>query len=215
VSLDYASLREHMITGQLIPRGISDKRVLAAFKKVPRHEFVPAEERDDSYGDFPLPIGESQTISQPYMVALMTELLKLTGTEKILEVGTGSGYQAAILAELAAEVYSIERIQTLADGAHEVLARLGYNNVTIAVGDGTMGLKKNAPYDAIMVTAGAPDIPKELIEQLGEGGRLVVPQGGCYSQRLTLVTKRKNKIEATDVCGCVFVPLIGKAGWTR
>lgn len=204
-----------MVREQLVPRGIVDEKVLSVFRKVPRHEFVPGNEAGGAYGDYPLPIGEGQTISQPYMVAAMTEILDLKKSDKVLEIGTGSGYQAAILAELAGEVYSVERVQALADWAKENLKRLGCTNVKIRVGDGTLGWSENAPYDAIVVTAGSPEVPKALVEQLNEGGRLTIPVGGYYSQMLTKVQKLKGKIKATDVCGCVFVPLIGRQGWDK
>jgi len=208
-------LRQRMVREQLLPRGIVEEKVLSVFRKVPRHEFVPESEAGSAYGDYPLPIGEGQTISQPYMVAAMTELLDLKKSDKVLEIGTGSGYQAAVLAELAGEVYSVERVQPLADRARENLKKLGCANVKIKVGDGTLGWGENAPYDAIVVTAGSPEVPKALIEQLSEGGRLAIPVGGRYSQMLTKVQKLKSKIKATDVCGCVFVPLIGRQGWDK
>jgi len=208
-------LRERMVREQLVPRGIIEEKVLSAFRQVPRHKFVPESEAGSAYGDYPLPIGEGQTISQPYMVAAMTELLDLKKSDKVLEIGAGSGYQAAILAELAGEVYSVERVQPLADLAKENLKMLGYANVKIKIGDGTLGWSENAPYDAIVVTAGSPEVPKALVEQLNEGGRLAIPVGGRYSQMLTKVQKLKGKIKATDVCGCVFVPLIGRQGWDK
>ena len=202
-----------MVADQLIPRGIADPRVLDAFRKVPRHEFVGEKFTAGAYEDHPLPIGEGQTISQPYMAALMTELLALGGGEKVLEIGTGSGYQAAILAELAGEVYSVERAAALAQQARAALDRLGYETVRIDVRDGTLGWKESGPYDCMIVTAGAPKIPQSLVEQLKEGGRLVIPVGGNFSQMLTLVEKTPEGIRTLDVCGCVFVPLIGKEGW--
>lgn len=204
-----------MVEEQLMPRGISDKRVLEVFRKVPRHEFVPCEFTRNAYEDRPLPIGEGQTISQPYMAALMTECLELKGAEKVLEIGAGSGYQAAILAELAKEVFSVERIESLAETAGNTLRKLGYNNVEIKVGDGTLGWREHAPYDGIMVTAGAPEVPRYLVDQLAEGGRLVIPVGSSFSQVLTVVRKKSGKAEAREVCGCVFVPLIGEAGWKK
>ncbi len=197
---------------QLKGRGIKDGRVLNAMEKVPRHRFVPAGLGREAYGDYPVPIGESQTISQPYMVALMTEHLRLKGGERVLEVGTGSGYQTAILAELAEEVYTVERIGTLSRRAEELIRELGYTNVAFRVGDGSGGWLENAPYDGIMVTAGAPRVPDVLIKQLNEGGRLVIPVGGSYSQDLTLVEKEGGKISERCISGCVFVPLIGKHG---
>ena len=204
-----------MVEEQLIPRGIKDLRLLQAFQKVPRHKFVTEKYSDSAYGDFPLPIGAEQTISQPYMVALMTQCLELAGGETVLEIGTGSGYQAAILAELTGRVYSVERMADLAEQAEIRLKELGYHNVQIKTGDGTTGWQKYAPYDEIIVTAGAPAIPNPLIEQLGVGGRLVIPIGGSFNQILTVVNKHKDKIETEEICGCVFVPLLGKYGWPR
>lgn len=202
-----------MVKEQLIPRGISDRRVLEAFDRVQRHKFVPLDMQKIAYADNPLPVGEGQTISQPYMVALMTEKLALKGDEKVLEIGTGSGYQAAILAELAKEIYSIERFTMLAERARETLECTGYKNVKIMTGDGTLGWGEYAPFDRIIVTAGAPHIPETLFAQLKEGGRMVIPVGGGLSQVLTVVEKEDGRIKAHDICGCVFVPLVGKEGW--
>lgn len=210
---NFEYLRSEMVEMQLIPRGISDTGVLDAFRRVPRHEFVPENIRSAAYDDCALPIGEGQTISQPYMVAIMTELLKLKGNEKVLEVGTGSGYQAAILAELCRKVFSIERIEALSLRTEKILKKLGSTNIELVVGDGTEGYSKEAPYDGIIVTAGCPDIPKPLVDQLAEGGRLVIPVGERYLQTLTVVTKEESKITAEESVGCVFVPLIGKFGW--
>jgi protein-L-isoaspartate(D-aspartate) O-methyltransferase len=213
---DFDMMRNAMLEEQLIGRGISDKKVLEAFRRVPRHEFVGKDFLQSAYNDYPLPIGENQTISQPYMVALMTESLKLTVGERILEIGTGSGYQAAILAELVKEVYSVERFQNLADTASSILGRLGYKNVKIRAGDGTLGWEEFAPYDGIIVTAGAPGIPESLIKQLKDGGRLVIPIGSSgFGQILTLVEKIGKTIRTSEICGCMFVPLIGKEGWSR
>jgi len=211
--MDLEKLRAEMVEFQLKARGIADPRVLTAMGKVERHRFVPANLIDSSYDDYPLPIGEGQTISQPYMVAIMTELLELKGNEKVLEVGTGSGYQAAILAELAKQVITMERYKTLADKAQKLLLEMGYTNVEVRTGDGTEGYKPEAPYDGILVTAACPDIPPPLIEQLAEGGRLVLPIGDRYLQTLTLVRKRAGKIDIGRSIGCVFVPLIGKYGF--
>lgn len=214
--LDFDLIRKRMVDEQLIGRGISDKFVLDAFRKVPRHRFIDNEYLESAYGDFPLPIGNSQTISQPYMVALMTECLALKGNEKVLEIGTGSGYQMAILAEIAREVYSVERIGELADNAKKILDRLGYVNYKISVGDGTLGWEEYAPYDGIIVTAGAPGIPESLVRQLKEGGRLVIPIGSSgFGQVLTIVEKQGKAVKMKEVCGCVFVPLIGKEGWSN
>lgn len=205
--------RRQMVQGQLIARGITNKKVLDAFMKVPRHKFVPERYINDSYGDYPISIGEGQTISQPYMVALMTERLGLKKTDKVLEIGTGSGYQAAILAELADAVYSIERFFDLSEKAESILKDLGYDNIKLKVGDGTLGWEEFAPYDGIIVTCGAPSVPEPLKEQLNENGRLVIPLGGKFSQGLVLVRKQKESFTEEDICGCVFVPLIGKYGW--
>ncbi len=202
-----------MVEQQLIPRGISNERVLEAFRTVERHVFIPAELQDSSYEDHPLPIGEGQTISQPYMVALMTQCLDLKGDEKILEIGTGSGYQAAILATIVKEVYSVERVELLAKRAESALKKLGYNNVKIKVGDGTLGWREYAPYDGIIVTAAAPKIPDTYTEQLNIEGKLVIPTGTRFSQILTVAEKKTDGIRAREVCGCVFVPLLGKDGW--
>ena len=208
-------LREMMVTRQLEPRGITNRRVLEAFLDVPRDEFVPGVDLTESYGDHPIPIGEGQTISQPYMVAVMTQCLKLTGEEKVLEIGTGSGYQAAILSRLARTVYSVERIESIARRTDELLRRKNYDNINIKVGDGTLGWPEYGPYDGIIVTAGSPGIPSPLVEQLAEGGRLVIPAGSGYSQRLLVLTRRGDEIIQRDEGGCVFVPLIGEYGWDR
>jgi len=210
---DFKSLREEMVTEQIMRRGVVAPRVIEAFRKVPRHLFVPEEFRSHSYNDHPLPIGEGQTISQPYIVALMTDLLGLSGEEKVLEIGTGSGYQAAILAELGREVYTVERHKLLAERAERILKELNYQNVKVLVGDGTKGWKEFAPYQRIMVTASAPDVPQPLFEQLDEMGKLVIPIGGRWSQDLTLVEKKKSKMTRKYICGCVFVPLIGEYGY--
>jgi len=211
--VDYKRLREEMVRTQLAPRGIRDKKVLDVFLRVEREKFVPPSSRKDAYKDFPLSIGEGQTISQPYMVALMTECLELSGKEKVLEIGTGSGYQTAILSLLSKEVYSVERIPSLAERAKKTLKELGYNNVKIFIRDGTLGLKEYSPYDRILVTAGAKDVPPPLIEQLGEGGIMVIPVGDIYCQDLMVIRKRKGKVYSKKVEKCVFVPLIGKYGW--
>lgn len=213
--MDYEILRERMVREQLIPRGIKNQKVLDAFRKVERHKFIPENLRNSAYADFPVPIGEGQTISQPYIVALMTECLNLNGQDKVLEIGTGSGYQAAILAELAGEVYTIERFETLAKRAEAILNELGYTNIKIKVGDGTLGWEETAPFDKIMITAASPQIPLPLTEQLKENGKLILPLGESFSQVLTLVEKKKSKLEFMDICGCVFVPLVGKHGWSN
>jgi protein-L-isoaspartate(D-aspartate) O-methyltransferase len=205
--------RNRMVDDQIIPRGVRDERVLAALRKVPRHEFLPEAIRGMAYADNALPIGEGQTISQPYMVGLMTELLALKGTERVLEIGTGSGYQAAVLAELCEKVYTVERIKTLADRARATLDRLGYRSVAIKVYDGTYGWKDMAPFDAILVTAGSPDIPAPLVEQLKEGGKMVIPVGTRYGQELIRIIKTAEGTLQEQSIPCVFVPLIGNHGW--
>jgi len=209
---DFAEARQRMVATQLRGRGISDERVLQAMAKVPRHLFVPGGAYA-AYDDTPLAIGCGQTISQPYMVAAMTEALALQGHEKVLEVGTGSGYQAAVLAELCREVYSVERITGLAERAQRILSDLGYRKVEVVVGDGTLGLPEHAPYDGIIVTAATPSLPPPWGEQLAEGGRIVAPVGDRWSQSLTIATKQAGEIKQRSSFGCVFVPLIGKYGF--
>ena len=211
--MEYATARNRMVESQLISRGIKDARVLDTMRKVPRHRFVEEALYSQAYNDHPLPIGDKQTISQPYMVALMTEALDLRGPEKVLEIGTGSGYQTAILAELAEKIYSIERIRTLSNKAQRILDDLGYFNVVLKVGDGSLGLKEESPFDAIMVTAGSPDIPQPLVDQLAMGGRLVVPVGDRYTQALMKIVRVKEGITKTDLGGCRFVNLLGTHGW--
>jgi len=210
---DYAVARQRMVAEQLIPRGIKDPRVLRAMGKVHRHLFLEEALWGRAYGDYSLPIGAKQTISQPFMAALMTEALELEGHERVLEVGTGSAYQTAILAELSAKVYSVERMKPLALRAMQRLESLGYYNVLIRVGDGSVGWKEMAPFDAILVTAGAPQIPMPLVEQLGENGRLVVPVGQIKNQVLKKGTKRGADISWTDLANCTFVKLVGQQGW--
>jgi len=209
----YEQQREAMVATQIEGRGVKDPRVLAAMRKIPRHIFVQEALWERAYDDHPLPIGEGQTISQPYMVAVMTEALKLKGEEKILEIGTGSGYQTAILAELSEQVFTIERIDLLTKMARRNLDRLGYTNVVFRTGDGTIGWQDQAPFDGILVTAGAPTVPRYLFEQLAENGRMVVPIGGMHGQELMLVRKKDGQPIKTRYFGCVFVPLIGKDGW--
>ena len=202
-----------MVEDQLISRGVRDPRVIAAMKKIPRHLFVEEALQNQAYTDHPLPIGEKQTISQPYIVALMTEALELIGTEKVLEIGAGSGYQTAVLAELAQKVFSIERIRPLAIKARKLLFELGYFNVEIKIFDGTYGWVEESPFDAIIVTAGGPDIPQPLLDQLAVGGRLVIPVGDAYVQDLIRLRKKEDGIHKEDLGGCRFVKLIGKYGW--
>ncbi len=209
----YYKARKQMVEEQLRRRGIKDERVLDVMLKVPRHLFVDESLRSRAYGDYPLPIGEDQTISQPYIVALMTEALQLKGDEKVLEIGTGSGYQTAILAELCSYVFSIERFQSLADKAMKLLENLGYTNIKIKVGDGTLGWPEKAPFNGIIVTAGSPDIPKPLIEQLKMEGIIVIPVGGKFSQTLYAAKKTPKGLEYRDLGDVRFVRLIGLYGW--
>jgi protein-L-isoaspartate(D-aspartate) O-methyltransferase len=209
----YADLRQRMINEQIIARGIQDERVLEALKKVPRHWFVPEEYAHIAYSDSPLPIGNGQTISQPYIVALMTELLELEGDETVLEVGTGSGYQAALLAHLAQRVYTIERHAILAEKAEKVLQLLGLNNVSVHVGDGSLGLQKYSPYQAMVVTAAAPRVPQQFFDQLDEGGRLVIPEGGLGGQILDRWRKSGREYKQEHIAPVAFVPLRGEYGW--
>jgi protein-L-isoaspartate(D-aspartate) O-methyltransferase len=211
--INWEALRANMVATQLVPRGISDERVLAAMRKVPRHLFVGPGMESSAYGDFALPIGEGQTISQPYMVALMTQELRLTGGEKVLEIGTGSGYQTAILARLADRIFSVERVEPLARRARKTLDDLGVSNVSIRVGDGTIGWKEFAPFDRIIVTAGAPEIPRSLLDQLADPGVMVIPVGSHGFQELRIVSRQAGQTSAAAAGGCVFVPLVGKEGW--
>ena len=211
---NFDALRKRMVETQLMARGIKDQRVLKAMLKVPRHLFVDEALWDRAYGDHALPIGEGQTISQPFMVAIMTELLELKGEEKVLEIGTGPGYQAAILAELCAKVCTVERIGALGMRARRILDFLGYSNVAVRTFDGTYGWRDEAPFDAIIVTAASPDIPQPLFEQLKEGGKMVIPVGDRSLQTLTVATKMPGgKMEVGRSIGCVFVPLLGAYGF--
>jgi len=211
--MDYVKQRKLMVEHQLIRRGIGDEKVLAAFGKVQRHNFVPPAFKEAAYADHPLPIGFGQTISQPYMVAIMTEALGLKGGEKVLEVGTGSGYQAAILAEICGEVYTVEKDERLLEHAKKIISQEGYRNVRFNCDDGTKGWKEKGPFDGIIVTAAAPFVPDTLKEQLADGGRLVIPVGTMFGQMLVVVTKKGDAFTREDVCGCVFVPLVGEHGW--
>ena len=204
-----------MVRTQIEGRGIHDPAVLRAMRKIPRHRFVPEALQEQAYEDGPLAIGHKQTISQPYTVAAMSEALDLTGKERVLEIGTGSGYQTAILAELAEWVYSIERIPELAKTARTVLDELGYDNVAIRVGDGTRGWKSEAPFHCIIVTAGAPQVPEPLLQQLAEAGRLVIPVGDPYTQSMTRVTRRGKEFITENLGAYRFVELIGEYGWDK
>lgn len=211
----YSVERQSMVETQLRARGIKDERVLAAMARVPRHEFVAEPFRREAYEDHPLPIGENQTVSQPYIVAIMLQALELDGSERVLEIGTGSGYQTALLAELAREVFSVERYASLAMSAEEVIHRLNYMNVSIRIGDGTQGWPEKAPFDAITVTAAAPRVPAALFGQLREGGRMIVPVGPAYAQELMLIRKENDSPMITKMEGCRFVPLIGEHGYSE
>ena len=212
-SARFARERERMVEEQLIARGVRDPRVIEVMRRLPRHVFVDEALRDRAYGDHPLPIGEGQTISQPFIVGRMTELLQLTGREKVLEVGTGCGYQAAVLAELAERVCTMERIPRLASRARETLERLGYRNVWVRTANGTLGWPDEAPFDRILVAAGGPGVPPPLFEQLAEGGRMVIPVGEVTGQVLQVIEKVQGTMRVTQDSGCVFVKLVGKYAW--
>ena len=199
-----------MVEQQLRRRGIHDERVLRTMEEVPRHEFIPEERRHRAYHDEPVPIGEEQTISQPYIVAIMTQLLAVEPESRVLEVGTGTGYQAAVLSRLARQVYTMERHASLAERAQEIFRRLGYENIEVVVGDGTRGLVEHAPYDRMLVAAAAPSIPPALLQQLAEGGRMVMPVGSPEMQVLQLVRKSGGEMFTSNLEGCRFVPLVGE-----
>lgn len=209
----YQGAREKMVEQQIARKGIRDERVLSAMRKVPRHLFVSPQSQSLAYADRPLRIGSGQTISQPYIVALMTELLEVQPEHRVLDVGTGSGYQAAILGELATEVHSIERHPELAETAKTLLKKLGYSNIRVHMGDGSQGLVSKAPFDRIIVGAAAPSVPDALLEQLAEGGRLVIPVGSRFSQHLAVWEKHEGVLKETRDSSVVFVPLIGEYGW--
>jgi protein-L-isoaspartate(D-aspartate) O-methyltransferase len=213
--MEFRELRDLMVKTQLIPRGIKDERVLAAMKKVPRHLFVDEPMQHRAYDDSAIPIGEGQTISQPYMVAVMTEFLELKGTEKVLEIGTGSGYQAAVLAELAKEIYTVERVAVLAERAEERYRELGYANIRVKVADGTLGWPDASPFDRIIITAGTPKVPAPLLQQLADQGILIAPVGDRFSQQIIKVKKTGDTIVEEYLTPCVFVPLIGQYGWKK
>lgn len=213
-SQGFSEQRERMIQKQLITRGVRDSRVLSAMNRVPRKQFVPLQLQGEAYEDWPLPIGFGQTISQPFTVAFMTEALKLSGPEKVLEIGTGSGYGAAVLACLATEVHTIERIASLAQQAQSRLARLGFDNVHVHTANGTLGLPNHAPFDAVIVTAGAGELPAPYVEQVADGGRIVIPIGAApTSQTLFRFTRRGAELYAENLGQFAFVPLIGEHGW--
>ena len=213
ISKKYDRKREEMVRSQIEARGIRDPLVLSAFRTVPRHLFVSEALRDQAYGDYPLPIGEQQTISQPYIVAEMTQALELGKDDRVLEIGTGSGYQAAILAQIVFRVYTVERRRTLYMQARNLFDQLNYHNIVTKYADGTKGWQEESPFDAIIVTAGAPEVPEVLINQLTEGGRLVVPVGNQHTQDLIKILREKDSIQQTSLGGCRFVKLVGEYGW--
>jgi len=215
ITPDYLKAREKMIKEQIMARGIKDPQVIRAMREVPRHLFVPEVLAVQAYGDFALPIGEGQTISQPYMVALMTEILGLNGRERVLEIGTGTGYQTAVLSRLAERVYSIERVRVLLEWARKNLDQVLCQNIVTRLSDGSLGWKEEAPFDAILVTAGAPSIPQPLVEQLKIGGTLVIPVGDRNSQRLLRVRRKRKGFSKEDFRECSFVALIGEHGWGK
>jgi protein-L-isoaspartate(D-aspartate) O-methyltransferase len=212
-SIKYERQRNEMVRSQIEARGIKDPKVLSAFREVPRHLFVSEALRDQAYGDYPLPIGEQQTISQPYIVAEMTQALELDEDDRVLEIGTGSGYQAAILSKIVYRVYSIERIRPLYLKARSLFDKLRYHNIVTKYADGTKGWPDESPFDAIVVTAGAPDVPDALIKQLTEGGRMVVPVGNQHTQELVKIYREAKSIRQTNLGGCRFVKLVGEHGW--
>ena len=213
IALKYERMREEMVKKQIETRGITDPRVIAAMLKVPRHLFVSDALSDQAYGDFPLPIGEQQTISQPYIVAEMTQSLNLNEEDRVLEIGTGSGYQAAVLAEIAFRVYTIERIYSLYSKARSLFDRLHYHNIVMKYSDGSLGWESESPFDAIIVIAGSPDVPKTLINQLAMGGRMIIPVGNKHSQDLIKLYRDERGIHKTNLGGCRFVKLLGEHGW--
>ncbi len=209
----FGSARKRMVAEQLRTRGIRDERVLSAMEEIPRHRFLPPSLQDRAYEDCPLPIGEGQTISQPYIVAQMTEALRISGGEKVLEIGTGSGYQTAVLSRLAGEVVTVERLPELLEGARRILAELEIENVIFRVGDGSMGVPEHAPFDRIIVTAASPEVPAPLFEQLAEEGIMVIPVGSRWEQDLLRVRKSEGNMRKEFLGGCRFVPLIGQCGF--
>ena len=212
---EFAVERERMVKEQVAMRGVTDERVLRAMRKVPREQFVPEQIRDQSYSDGPLPIGYDQTISQPFVVAFMTEKLRLRPTDRVLEIGTGSGYQAAILAELAAKVYTIEIVEPLGKKAAQTLQQLGYKNVLVKIGDGYQGWPEYAPFDAVIVTCAPNHVPQPLVEQIKEGGRIIIPVGPTGDQTLYLLEKKNGRLEQRNVLPVSFVPMTGEASLPR
>jgi len=213
LSKKYDRKREEMVRSQIEARGVRDPLVLSAFRAVPRHLFVSEALREQAYGDYPLPIGEQQTISQPYIVAEMTQALELGRDDRVLEIGTGSGYQAAILAQIVYRVYTIERKRALYMQTRNLFDKLNYHNIVTKYADGTKGWQEESPFDAIVVTAGAPELPEVLITQLAEGGRLVVPVGNQHTQELIKICREKGNVQQTNLGGCRFVKLVGEHGW--
>jgi len=213
LSKKYNRKREEMVRSQIEARGIRDPRVLSAFRAVPRHLFVSEALREQAYGDYPLPIGDQQTISQPYIVAEMTQALELGRDDRVLEIGTGSGYQAAILAQIVYRVYTVERKRALYMQTRNLFDKLNYYNIVTKYADGTKGWQEESPFDAIVVTAGAPELPEVLITQLAEGGRLVVPVGNQHTQELIKICREKGDVQQTNLGGCRFVKLVGEHGW--
>ena len=209
----YETLRRRMVEEQLAGQGIRDERVLEAFRVLPRHLFIPAEEIDRAYENHPLPIGRGQTISQPYMVACMTEALSLLGGDRVLEIGSGSGYQTAVLKALAADVYTVERLPELSERAQQNVERAGFVGVHYKVGDGSRGWPEEGPFDRVIVTAGAPSLPLSLVEQLREGGSMVIQVGGEEEQDLLLVRRGQGQVTQERICACMFVKLWGEEGW--
>ena len=209
----FAGQRRKMIEEQLVNRGVKDLRIMEAMNRIPRHLFVHESMQHKAYGDFPLPIGDNQTISQPYIVAAMTETLQLKKTDRVLEIGTGSGYQTALLAEMAGQVFTIERIRSLGMKSQKLLERLNYMNIVFKVFDGTYGWPDQAPFDAILITASTREIPKMLVDQLGESGRLIAPVGDLEQQNLTVLTREHDRITSQEIGYCKFVPLVGRYGW--
>jgi protein-L-isoaspartate(D-aspartate) O-methyltransferase len=213
--IKFKRLRDEMISRQIESRNVTEPKVIEAIRHVPRHLFVSEALMDQAYGDFPLPIGEQQTISQPYIVAEMTQALDISKEDRVLELGTGSGYQTAILSLLSFRVYTIERIHALYVKARKIFDQLKYHNIISKYSDGTLGWKDESPFDAIIVTAGSPDIPKPLIDQLADGGRMVLPVGSQHSQKLIKIYKDKDGVHQTDLGGCRFVKLVGEYGWEK
>ncbi len=211
--IKYKRQRDEMVQRQIEARGVTDQKVLAAMRHIPRQLFVSEALRDQAYGDFPLPIGEQQTISQPFIVAEMTQALQLSENDRVLEIGTGSGYQTAILAEIAYRVFTVERIHVLLVKARQLFDKLQYHNIITRLGDGTAGWAEESPFDAIIVTAGAPRVPEKLLAQLAPGGRLVVPVGDQHAQELTRIYRDEHGIRKTSLGGCRFVKLVGEYGW--